>query len=816
MRSQLKKAFLLIALFVSLLIPASILQAQYQPTAIELSARVGFDGYYKSQNWIPVYITLSNRGAPIEGRLQLVIEDAFGGEEILRSSRVSLPTQSNKRLIQYVRLDDLSKPITVALVDDSESTIELTESNRLQWLGQDDLLFGVVTSEPGNLDILEDMIDGQNEARVAYLEIVDLPEQSAAWNAFDVMIFHDVDSGRLTSGQLNALEDWVSVGGQLLITGGANWRRTTAAVDQFLPVKITGVVSVPDLPSLMSFSGIPFRDPGPYLVSESQLNSGETLLQDSDTLLMAKTNLGRGNVFFLALDPNLPPLADWEGSEVVWHQVVAQMPGMPEWGTGVKNGYAAFAALSALPSLLLPSAFNLFLFVLVYILVIGPINYLILKRIERREIAWMTIPVLVILFTGIAIVAGFRLKGNEAIINQMSIAYGQIDGDRLRVQSLLGLYSPTRTTYDLSVPSDVLLRPFDGNSGALSGGGDVETIQGAENVTLTGVRVDVGEMKPFIGESYQEAPAIKGRAVLRSEGKDMLLDITIENMSETRFENAVALLGLNAILLGDLEPGSNQSISEPFSSALNSAFGSGMSISIMPTGPSTSPIALNYQTILGNSTYYDDPESYARWQLLEAIMAGYRSPDNSIVPGTITLITWSDQEQIDVKLSDLGHSRLATTLYFLEIPLEQTLESGHDVTVPKGLLSWNVLGKDGVYSATTYDLYLPPGWVEFEFQPWPEFQSMDIHQLGVVLQKREELLTQPKPKLQLWDWQQEVWVEIEGTRWGQNLVEEFFPHIGPANTVRVRLQNDSSESIEILEIYPTISGILRRTAKDTD
>ncbi len=810
MRSKLKKAFPLIALFISLLFPASNLQAQdQQPTTIELSARAGFDGYYKSENWVPVYITTSNQGDPIEGQLQIVIEDAFGGEEILYSSRISLPTQSNKRLIQYVRLDDISNPITVALVDDSESTIESTETNRLHWLGQDDLLYGVVTPEPGKLDILESVKNRQSEARVAYLGIVDLPEQPAAWNAFDVMIFHDVDTSRLTIGQLNALEDWVSVGGQVVFTGGANWRQTTAAVAHILPVEIAGLVSAPDLPSLMSLSGIPFRDPGPYLVSEGHLLSGEALVQDSDLLLLSKTNLGRGNVFFLALDPYFPPLADWDGSVAVWRLVVAQMQGLPEWATGFTNGYAAFAALSALPPLSLPSAIKLFLFVLIYILVIGPINYLILKRIERREIAWVTIPGLVILFTVIAIVAGFRLKGNEAIVNQLSVAFGQIDGDRLRVQSLLGLYSPKRTTYELSVPSDVLLKPFDGNSGDLSKGGDVETIQGAESVTLTGVRVDVGEMQPFISESYQEAPAINGRAVLRSEGKDLLLDIAIENKSDTRLENAVALLGLNAIPLGTLEPGSNLSISEPFSTALNSAFGSGMSISSMPTGPSTSPLALNYETILGNSTYYDDPESYAKWQLLEAIMAGYGSPNSSTVPGKVTLIAWSDEEQIDVELSDSGHASMATTLYFLEITLEQTIVSGHDVTVPKGLLNWNVLGEEGVYNATIYDLYFPPGWVEFEFQPWPEFQNMDIDQLGIVMQKREELSTQPKPKVQLWDWQQEVWAEVDGISWGQNTVEDVIPYIGPANTVRLHLQNDNPESIEILEIYPALSGILK-------
>ena len=43
---------------------------------------------------------------------------------------------------------------------------------------------------------------------------------------------------------------------------------------------------------------------------------------------------------------------------------------------------------------------------LLYTAIIGPINFLILRRINRRELAWITIPALVLLFSAITFFTG--------------------------------------------------------------------------------------------------------------------------------------------------------------------------------------------------------------------------------------------------------------------------------------------------------------------------------------------------------------------------------------------------------------------------
>ena len=56
-------------------------------------------------------------------------------------------------------------------------------------------------------------------------------------------------------------------------------------------------------------------------------------------------------------------------------------------------------AVSNLPSLALPPIGGLLVLLFGYIVLIGPINYLVLRRLDRREWAWVTMPVLIVVFT---------------------------------------------------------------------------------------------------------------------------------------------------------------------------------------------------------------------------------------------------------------------------------------------------------------------------------------------------------------------------------------------------------------------------------
>lgn len=797
---------LLLALLALLVLYEPLIAQSDSVSPIEIEAQAGFDGYYKGEFWTPVQIDVSNVGPDTQGHLQVVMGSGDSSDQVIYRSPISLPTLSSKRQALYVQVPPFATALVVELVDDSGEVLASAQTNSLSRLAADTLLYGVVTDEPGRLPYLEDVTGGRSEAAVAYLNPDQLPEVTSAWNALDVIVVHGADSGQLTAAQRRALEGWLETGGRLVITGGPSWQETSAGVLDLLPVTISGTQTVDDIPALRQLSGLPFRDPGPYLVTSSGLRSGELLLDHEGAPLLARSEQGKGSVYFLALDPALAPLLDWDGSKAVWSEIVKHDQLPPDWAFGVRNSYAAASAVSSLPTVALPAAWALFLFLLIYVVVVGPLNYFFLRRLGRRELAWLTIPGLVILFSLTAYVVGFRLKGNETIINQMSVAYGTAGGDQVRVQTLIGLYSPRRATYDLTMPPEAIPRPFEQNFGALGGQGNIGAVERAGEVIVTDIRVDVGGVETLVADSYQPGPQVDGIVRLLAEAGDFVIDVAVQNNGSTTLENATMLVGSTVIPLGDLAPGSRVDLAERITAAPGAPGGTVVSGGFVPRPPAGSPLTSNLETILGSSDYYNDRDVYPRWQLLQALAPEYGLNNIAVQMDLATLIAWSDEPQLALGLRDEEFESSATSLYFLEMPLTQEVAGGRETVLPRPLLNWRVLAHSGVYDARASDFYLPPGWIEFEFQPWTDFQSMTINNLAIILQAPDGASGQRVPQLRLWNWSEETWRTPGDPDWGRIEIEDPLDYVGPDNAIRIQVNNVGPEGIQVQEIYPELTG----------
>jgi hypothetical protein len=794
---------------------AASVQAQDDGT-LSLAATAGYDGYYKEGEWVPVHVAAANRGAPVEGTLR-VVTGSNPNDRVVYTSPLSLPTQSDKRVTFYVFLTGFASDLEVELLDEGGDLVASAEA-RLRRLGAQALLYGVVSDEPVALDHLENVRGSRREAAVAYLDVTQLPDIAPALGALDILVFAGADSGRLAPEQRTALDAWVDLGGLLVVSGGSRWQQASAAFAGELPVTPSGSRTVDDLPGLRRQTGSAFRDAGPYLVTESSLRAGDVLLHEEGLPLLARVKVGRGGYYFLALDPNAPPLLDWAGSADLWSRVAQGLSEAPYWTQGPRNSYTAGQAIGSLTSLVLPSTIWLLLFVLFYIIAIGPVNYLILRRLGRRELAWISIPAIVLFFTGIAYLTGFRLRGNDVIVNQMAVASGHVDGDQMRVSSLLGLYSPSRSTYDVQLPPDVLVRPFNRITGNMSGGGvlagagNLQSVERSSGTMLRRVRVDVSGMETFVANSVAPLPAISGEASLHLAGNGGELEVHVQNNDTITLENAGLLFGPLFVRLGDLEPGASRTETQRLSS--RQAAAAAGSASTMP-GPiayvGAAPLNSFYADLLGTSTYYNDPDAFPRFQLLESL-AGYNAPyggSGAVYSNqsSLFLVGWGETPYVDVELGRPLGEHPATTFYILEIPVTDFSASGKDVEVPLEMMSWQVRNQNGVYTAGISDFYMSFGWVEFEYEPWPLFQDMEITELTLVLQVQGSTSSQTPPEVALWDWHQESWVEVPDVVWGRITIADFDAFLNGRNQIRVRLQNNTAD-VNIRLVYPSLSGNL--------
>ncbi len=660
--------FLLLLLSIFILLPHRA--AAQENSRINISIEAGFDKYYKEDEAVPVYVTVSNEGTAVDGYIQITAKAGSTGGLLYRAP-VTLATQSNKRIDIPVQFARQISGLRVELWDDSTLLAAAETDGTLEFVTRETFLYGVVTSSIGDFDFLERANGRFTNAEVAYLTIADLPQIAPVWNGLDMLIFDDVDTAALSTIQRAGLNSWLENGGQLMITGGAGWQKTTAVFSDILPVTVHDTAAVDDLSTLSERFSLPFRDEGPYLLNKSSLQSGgELLLHQDGQPLLARRAIGAGHLYFLSLDPKLAPLLDWDGAPLIWEMLQNDTPENPHtWERGFQTLYAAESAVSLLPSLALPSTFLLVLFLFLYIGAIGPVNYIVLRRRDDLARAWITIPVISLGFSVLAYFIGFQLKGNDTIINELSVMIGHTEAETARVESIIGLYSPRRDTYDLVFPYDTVAVPFDVKGAVPMASVMTDSIIRDTALTMENVRVDIGNMELFAAKSYRPMPAISGHATLTRGDGDALLDVALMNESDIQLERATLIIGSRVYKMDDFGDDGRLTFNRTYASAPINLH----DLSIFQSA-SNRPLQDNSEVILRTRAYYDDITLRAQYELINAIEP---EPDYSAaaVPlyqyrtDTVTLLAWADESQLNSTLADEKATVYHTTLYLIDIPL---------------------------------------------------------------------------------------------------------------------------------------------------
>lgn len=92
------------------------------------------------------------------------------------------------------------------------------------------------------------------------------------------------------------------------------------------------------------------------------------------------------------------------------------------------------------------------LFVLLYTLLIGPVEYLILKKVFKKlELTWITFPIIVLTVSAIAYLSAYALKGSDLKINKFDVIDVDPASQRIYGRTWVGVFSPRIESYTVSV-----------------------------------------------------------------------------------------------------------------------------------------------------------------------------------------------------------------------------------------------------------------------------------------------------------------------------------------------------------------------------
>ncbi|MCI0703237.1 MAG: hypothetical protein L0241_19330 [Planctomycetia bacterium] len=285
----------------------------------------------------------------------------------------------------------------------------------------------------------------------------------------------------------DAFLEWVRRGGRVVVSLGANAQlaRELPALQALIPyslkpdspareVKQAAAVQTTAINGALVAKGGPFLManliPQPSKSSRVLISANRSPNDKEKDTLAAQWAFGLGRVTVIGFDLDRAPFADFAQRPEFWDWVLRECgsarasaggdgkprpPGIltedeDEAAVAIRTHNDTFDGVPVI------SFGWVAMLIVLYILLIGPIEYFFLKRVlGRLELTWITFPIIVLTVSVLAYVSATAVKGREMKVNKVDVVDIDLASDRIYGTTWFTIFSPRTDTYSISVtPGD--------------------------------------------------------------------------------------------------------------------------------------------------------------------------------------------------------------------------------------------------------------------------------------------------------------------------------------------------------------------------
>lgn len=435
--------------------------------AVKIDMKIGFDKFYKIGCTTPVYFEIENKLRDINGELQIEMPGQNDSITVY-AMNVSLPKGSVKKFTMNVPMNTFNTKLKVNLIEGrnliSEKTFRVDPGANAETY-----VVGLLSDDFESIKYINRITIknlGNFTTKNVWLNEVNFPEDTDVLKTFNVIVINDFDTSKLGKNQYEALKGWVSDGGMLVIGTGPYHNKTLAVFkDDFISGEI-GEISTVSTSRLHETAGVRNIEAMNISLLDISMKGGTSTIEEDNITLLQRIEKGRGAVAVAAFDFGLEPLSSWSGNSAFADKAITSA--LPTYyqsdiyrkGMIVHNNpYAIDNALRNIPELPLPKTSHLMYIYAGYILLAAPISYLVLKRMDKRELMWLVVPAFSIAFSGIIYFSGLGTRLTEPVTNVISLV--DIDnGGTIIPKIYAGVFTPNKNSLRVEAGSDFDIRPL--------------------------------------------------------------------------------------------------------------------------------------------------------------------------------------------------------------------------------------------------------------------------------------------------------------------------------------------------------------------
>jgi hypothetical protein len=442
-----------------------------QGVVMEVERAAG--AHVKRYHSIPLYVTLLNPGPPLDARIVVDVLDYAQRPRCTVEQAVSLPTGTRKRIAMLVPemmgYSFSNTPFAIRLVDGAGHKIAepIHNAGYPQTANDGPLVLVVSPHRSGHYNYLSSYknqfkpagaVSPTSSTSTIYLDDIEpsaVPEHWAGLSSADIVVVGDAQALHLAPAQVQALLDYAAAGGDLiLVSNGDPAQFNATGFGPALPARPTGTVALSRVSGVTAAQRRDFDAPDPVLLASTPVAGARVLRQVGSLPTLVARPWGLGAVYLSAVDlGNAHTLSD-NGLRAVWTRIWDDMQKREK----MKIEPSIYDPLGSPPEMTPPSLGFLLLFMVVYIAIVGPLNYVLLRRRDRMLWTWLTVPVLAAGFTIVSYCISYGAKGSEIVAREFALVKMRSGAAQASADVYLSVFSPRRAGYDLRLPGRTVFR----------------------------------------------------------------------------------------------------------------------------------------------------------------------------------------------------------------------------------------------------------------------------------------------------------------------------------------------------------------------
>ena len=581
--------------------------------ALQFDVFLGYDGVVPNGTWIPVVCEVKNDGPSFTGVVEVDSDAGSSGQK--RRMVVELPTGTLKRFtIPVISTTRNYQRWDVRLLDERGKV--RAEQLSIQFRKEVNAGTPILGALPRTASFTPSLLPIKvqqpamqpTSARLLPTIFPDNPLVLEGMSALYLNSARAADLRLREPNQVDALYRWLNAGGHLIIgVEQVTDVSSTPWLDQLFPVELKDIKTIRRHPELQEwlrnggwttnanrrayFPGVNLpgqrkknpqfpQTPQPQVVASSSENPFSNLESDSnfelaemqvavgtlrdgqvvqdaeDTPLIITANRGRGRITVLMFSPEREPFRSWKNMPTFWSKL-ADVPGnlfvSSDYGyRGEVGSDGVFGAMIDTRQVHKLPVEWLLLLLIVYLVVIGPLDQFWLKKIGKPMLTWITFPCYVVMFSLLIYFIGYKLRAGESEWNELHLVdvFATGENAQLRGRTYASIYAPSNQRYEVEGDEKyaTLRGEYVPTYGANQSSEKANVVQNGDTFKAE-IFVPVWTSQLFITDWWQPA-AVPLAVTVTSQGEGW--QVKAENRTEHKLTNAKIAIEGYLMELGDI------------------------------------------------------------------------------------------------------------------------------------------------------------------------------------------------------------------------------------------------------------------------